>query len=70
MSSKRKLKNKDIISKVVDLVEKKLLKLEIQTNDPIDKLKDIIKKHSKLEIDLSSENIDKKVCQCQKSIQT
>ena len=27
---------------------------------PIDKLKDIIKKHSKLEIDLSSENIDKK----------
>ena len=29
---------------------------------PLEKVKSIIDKHSKLEIDLSSSNIDKKIC--------
>ena len=37
---------------------------------PIEKVKNIIEKHSKLETDLSSTNIDKKnLLKCQKNIQ-
>ena len=38
---------------------------------PLEKVKDILDKHAKLEVDLSSADVDKKnLLKCQKNIQT
>ena len=61
-----KLSNKEIISRVVELVEKKAEKFKVRLNDTFRKVKNIIEKHSKLESDLSSTDIDKKFAEMSK----